>query len=92
MVPRIVPLVLLLLLAAVHAQLWFGHGSVNYVKELQQEIAEQNAANTLVRTENERLAVEVDDLKNGLEMVEVKARSELGMLKPNEIFVQITKR
>ncbi|MNR56522.1 Cell division protein FtsB [compost metagenome] len=75
-----------------HAQLWLGHGSVAYVQELHQQIAEQNAANALVRHENERLLVEVNDLKHGLEMVEAKARSELGMLKPNEIFVQITHR
>lgn len=92
MVHRIVPLVLLLLLAAVHAQLWFGPGSVAYVQDLHQQIAEQNAANARVRSENERLLVEVNDLKNGLEMVEAKARSELGMLKPNEIFVQVTHR
>ncbi|MOA32122.1 Cell division protein FtsB [compost metagenome] len=92
MVNRIVPSVLLLLLVAVHAQLWLGHGSVAYVKELQQEIAAQNAANAVVRKENERLTVEVNDLKEGLEMVEAKARSELGMLKPNEIFVQVTHR
>ena len=92
MVNRIVPLVLLVLLAAVHAQLWLGHGSVAYVQELHQQITDQNAANALVRQENERLSVEVSDLKNGLEMVEAKARSELGMLKPNEIFVQVTHR
>ncbi|MCT9809302.1 septum formation initiator family protein [Acidovorax sp. Be4] len=92
MVHRIVPPILLVLLAAVHAQLWLGHGSVAYVKELQQEIAKQNAANAVMRKENERLTVEVNDLKDGLEMVEAKARSELGMLKPNEIFVQITHR
>jgi cell division protein FtsB len=37
------------------------------------------------------LAAEVRDLKEGLDMVEEKARSELGMVKPNEIFVQINK-
>lgn len=92
MVNRIVPLVLLVLLGAVHAQLWLGHGSVAYVKELHKQIADQNAANAVVRNENERLSEEVSDLKNGLEMVEAKARSELGMLKPNEIFVQVTHR
>lgn len=92
MVNRIVPLVLLVLLAAVHAQLWLGHGSVAYVEELKQQIAEQNVANAVVRSANERLQVEVNDLKHGLEMVEAKARSELGMLKPNEIFVQVTHR
>ncbi|MET1116096.1 MAG: septum formation initiator family protein [Comamonas sp.] len=92
MVNRIVPLVLLVLLGAVHAQLWLGHGSVAYVQELHREIAEQNAANAVVRNANERLQVEVNDLKHGLEMVEAKARSELGMLKPNEIFVQVMHR
>jgi len=92
MVNRIVPLVLLVLLGAVHAQLWLGHGSVAYVQELKQQIAQQNSANAVVRNANERLQVEVNDLKNGLEMVESKARSELGMLKPNEIFVQVLHR
>jgi cell division protein FtsB len=40
---------------------------------------------------NERLESEVRDLKEGLDMVEEKARGELGMVKPNEIFVQIAK-
>ena len=92
MVNRIVPLVLLVLLAAVHAQLWLGHGSVAYVQELREQIDGQNAANALVRQDNERRLVEVNDLTNGLEMVEAKARGELGMLKPNEIFVQVTHR
>lgn len=92
MVPRVVPLILLLLLAGLHAQLWLGQGSVARVQALQQRIAQQKAANAVVRKENERLSVEVNDLKTGLDMVEAKARSELGMLKPNEIFVQITDR
>jgi cell division protein FtsB len=40
---------------------------------------------------NERLAAEINDLKEGLEIVEEKARSELGMVKANEIYVQIAK-
>jgi cell division protein FtsB len=38
------------------------------------------------------LAAEVGDLKEGLEMVEEKARFELGMIKPDEIYVQVTPR
>lgn len=91
MVNRVVPIVLLALLAAVHAQLWLGHGSVAYVNELQQQIHDQNVANALEKAENDRLASEVNDLKDGLAMVEEKARSELGMVKPNEIFVQIVR-
>ena len=42
------------------------------------------------RHRNEQLAAEVSDLKEGLEMVEEKARFELGMIKPDEIFVQLS--
>ena len=38
-----------------------------------------------------QLSAEVRDLKEGLEMVEEKARLELGMVKPNEIYVQFAK-
>jgi cell division protein FtsB len=40
---------------------------------------------------NDRLSAELHDLKDGLEMVEERARSEIGMVKPNEVFVQIAK-
>lgn len=92
MVNRVVSVVLLALLAAIHAQLWLGRGSMAYVKELQQQIQNQYAANTQEKAENDRLASEVNDLKDGLSTVEEKARSELGMVKPNEIFIQITRR
>jgi cell division protein FtsB len=88
---RIVPAVLVLLLAIVHAQLWFGRGSLGAVSTLQQKLDAQKAANVQAQQANDRLANEVRDLKEGLEMVEEKARSELGMVKPNEIFVNISK-
>ena len=88
---RLVPVILLGLLAAVHAQLWLGRGSLPQVAAMQQQIEEQKAANAQVRQTNERLASEVHDLKEGLDMVEEKARNELGMVKPNEIFVLVGK-
>ena len=91
MAHRVVPAVLILLLAVVHAQLWFGRGSVGAVTGLQQKLDAQKAANLRAQQANERLANEVRDLKEGLEMVEEKARSELGMVKPNEIFVNTGK-
>ena len=87
---RIVPLALLLLLVGIHAQLWTGRGSVGYVEDMRRQIAAQQAANAQARQANERLAAEVQDLKDGLEMVEEKARSELGMVKPGEIYVHVT--
>ncbi len=86
---RLIPVLLLALLAIVHAQLWFGRGSVGNVAEMQRKLQQQQAANARQQQANDRLAAEVRDLKEGLEMVEEKARSELGMVKPNEIFVNI---
>lgn len=85
---RIVPVVLLALLVGLHAQLWFGRGSIPRVQEMQRQIAEQKAANARASQANALLASEVTDLKEGLDMIEEKARSELGMVKPNEIYVQ----
>jgi cell division protein FtsB len=86
---RLIPVILIALLALFHGQLWFGRGSIPNVTQLQQKLDAQKAANLLARQTNERLAAEVRDLQEGLEMVEEKARLELGMVKPNEIYVQV---
>ena len=88
---RIVPIILVLLLLIIQWQLWTGRGSVRDVAQLQEKLAEQKQANARAALTNERLESEVNDLKEGLEMVEERARQELGMVKPNEVFVQITK-
>ena len=88
---RLVPAILILLLLIVHAQLWFGRGSIGNVSAMQKKLDAQKAANAQAQQTNERLSSEVRDLKEGLEMVEERARMELGMVKPNEIFVQISK-
>ena len=89
---RAVPAVLIVLLVVVHAQLWFGRGSVPNVTSLQRKVDQQKSANNQARLTNDQLSSEVDDLKAGLGMVEEKARMELGMVRPNEIFVQVTPR
>jgi len=86
---RLVTLALLALLALVHAELWFGRGGVPHVVELSGKLRGQKAANDAARMRNEQLVAEVRDLKEGLEMVEEKARFELGMVKPDEILVQV---
>ncbi len=80
------------LLAVVHADLWFGKGNMPYVMSLRKQLDEQHAANDAARQRNARVAAEVSDLKEGLEMVEEKARSELGMVRPDEILVQVSAR
>ena len=88
---RLVPILLFALLAMVQAQLWFGPGSLPNVNELRQELAQQQQANEEARRRLEQLSAELSDLKEGLNMVEERARHELGMVKSNEILVQIAK-
>lgn len=85
------PLILVLLLAILQWQLWNGRGSVREVAQLRTQLGDQKDANAKAVLNNERLASEVNDLKDGLEMVEERARAELGMVKPNEVFVQIAR-
>ncbi len=84
-----ISLALIALLVIVQAQVWFGGGGRPYVVSLESQLAAQRAVNAQAQARNQRLAAEVVDLKDGLEMVEEKARAELGMIKPNEVFVQV---
>ena len=80
--------VLLAVLGLLQSQLWFSRGSLPHVQAMQRQIAQQKSANAAASAANALLDSEVQDLKEGLDMVEEKARSELGMVKPNEIYVQ----
>ncbi|MBI5275735.1 MAG: septum formation initiator family protein [Burkholderiales bacterium] len=91
MAARLVTALLVGLLVVLHAQLWSGRGSVGNVADMQRKLDEQKASNEVARQANERLAAEVRDLQEGLEMVEEKARLELGMVKANEILVNYGK-
>ncbi len=86
---RFVPALLITLLLVLHAQLWFGRGSVPQVGQMKQELATLDEGNRDARLRNDQLANEVNDLQEGLDMVEELARQDLGMVKPKEIFVQI---
>ena len=88
---RLIPAVLIALLAIIQVQLWLGRGGLPTVSELERELQQQKMANEEARRKIEQLSAEVNDLKEGLNMVEELARQELGMVKPNEIFVQIAK-
>lgn len=90
MANRVVPLALVALLVILHAQLWFGRGSVGSVASMTQQLDAQLRKNALSQLANGRLAAEVRDLREGLEMVEEKARLELGMIKANEIYVHVS--
>ena len=87
-----VALVLLAVLGLLQSQLWFGHGSTFDVRRMRTELASLERANTEASARNERIALEVQDLKDGQYMVEEIARLELGMVKPNEVFVETSTR
>lgn len=89
---RLVPAILVVLLIVLHAQLWFGRGSIASVAHMTEELAAQKDKNAQARLRNDQLAAEVQDLQEGLEMVEEKARQELGMVKPDEILVQLSRK
>ncbi len=80
---------LALLLAALQADLWLGKGKLRYVWQLEQQLAAQQAAHDAQRAANARIEAEVGDLVEGLEIVEERARLDLGMLEPDEILVQV---
>jgi cell division protein FtsB len=70
-------------------QLWLGEGSVRSLSLLESELDDQQAANADLQARNRLLEIEVVDLKNGLEAVEERARSELGMIGDDEVFYLI---
>ena len=86
-----VPAALIAMLVILHGQLWFGRGSVPNVSKLVAQLEQQQRLTAQAKLINERLEAEIHDLQEGLEIVEEKARSELGMVKANEIYVQIAK-
>jgi cell division protein FtsB len=91
MVNRFVPAALIALLVILHGQLWFGRGSVPNVSKLTGQLDAQIQNNIQAVQANERLMADISDLREGLEIVEEKARTELGMVKANEIYVQIAR-
>jgi cell division protein FtsB len=88
---RSVMLSLIALLVILHGQLWLGRGSIPNVAQLQAQLKTQAQLNRQAIQTNQQLGAEVRDLKEGLEMVEEKARMELGMIKINEIYVLIAR-
>ena len=82
-------LVLLLLLGFLQYRLWVGEGSLAEVHSLNQEILRQQQDLDEVTERNRILAAEVLDLREGVDALEERARSELGMIKDGEIFLQV---
>jgi len=82
-------LVLLALIVALQVRLWTGTAGMPGVERLEKSIARQRSENVVLLRRNEALAADVADLKSGREAVEERAREELGMTKPGEVFYQV---
>ena len=78
-----------MLIALIQYPLWLGKGGWSRVWEVDQQIHAQREINQKLQLRNAALDAEVRDLKQGLEAIEERARSELGMIKHDEIFYQI---
>lgn len=86
---RVLAVVLLILIAAIQTQLWFGKGGWIRVWELDRQVDAQRAANEKLRTRNAALDAEVRDLKTGYDAIEERARNDLGMIRQDEVFYQV---
>jgi cell division protein FtsB len=86
---RSVTLILVVLLLLLQYPLWLGKGSWLKVWDLHRQVEAQQQANQLAQTRNAVLDAEVRDLKQGTAAIEERARSELGMVKRNEVFFQV---
>ncbi len=78
-----------MLMLLIQYPLWLGKGSWFRVRQVDQQINAQREVNRRLRERNAALEAEVQDLKIGLEAIEERARSELGMIKRDEIFFQV---
>lgn len=81
--------ILVVLLLLLQYKLWFGDGSITEVRELERAIEAQREENESLRQRNRALEAEVNDLKTGLDAIEERARSELGMIREGETFFRI---
>ena len=89
---RIITLVLAALLLLIQYPLWLGKGGWLEVGELERQLAASHTRTDQLKARNAKLESEVRDLRDGTEAVEERARYELGMIKQNEIFVQVLRK
>jgi cell division protein FtsB len=89
---RWIALLLSLMLIVLQFKLWDRHGGMREVEALHAAIAKQQGENDKLSRRNQALAADVEDLKEGEQAIEARARSELGLIKPGEVFYQVVDR
>jgi len=90
--PRLLTVFLICILLILQYRLWVGEGSLAEVYNLREEIKQHQSELAGLRQRNSALQAEVKDLKRGIDAIEERARSELGMIKEGEIFYQIIEK
>ena len=86
---RLIILCLSALLVLIQYPLWLGKGGWLRVWDLDKQVQQAQKKNDELKERNAKLASEVEDLKQGTGAVEERARYELGMIKQNEVFIQV---
>ena len=86
---RILAIIFAALIVALQYPMWLGKGGWLRVRELDRQVEAQKHVNAEFQSRNAVLDAEVRDLKQGLEAVEERARSELGMIRHDEVFFQL---
>ncbi len=86
---KLLTLSLISLIAVLQYQLWYGKGNWITVWDLEKQVKTERQANRNLQSRNTVLEAEVNDLKQGFDAIEERARSELGMVKQDEIFFQV---
>jgi cell division protein FtsB len=86
---RWLALALIALIAALQYPMWLGKGGWLQVREFDRALAAQKEENAGLKRRNDALDADVRDLKTGFEAIEERARSELGMVKQDEVFFQL---
>lgn len=86
---RLLAFAFIILIAAIQYPLWLGKGGWLRVWQLDRQIEAQRETNEELAKRNQALVAEVRDLKEGLDAIEERARFELGLVKPDEVFFQV---
>ena len=86
---RVVIAILLLVTIYLQYSLWFGRGGIREVNKLTEAVEAQRDEIARLQDRNRALEAEVMDLKQGLEAIEERARSEMGMIKDGEVFFRL---
>lgn len=82
-------LLLLIIFGWLQYSLWFGKNGIHDYTRVKDDVTVQEQVNTKLRARNDQLFAEIGDLNDGLEAIEERGRSELGMIKPGESFYRI---